>query len=101
MPKPTLHKLILTFEDLPLQEAVYKLFADPDFIRSEALLIGERYVKKLCTGFVSGGDFWGLDTVDERDSLDDIGEDVGAVESSPLLGGGLHQFVDHREAGGA
>ncbi len=32
-------KLILTFDDLPLQEAIKKLFDDPDFIRSEALLI--------------------------------------------------------------
>lgn len=37
MQKPK--KLVLTFDDLPLQEAVKKLFDDPDFIRSESLLI--------------------------------------------------------------
>jgi hypothetical protein len=31
-------KLILTFDDLPLQEAIKKLFEDPAFVRSEALL---------------------------------------------------------------
>lgn len=30
---------ILTFDDLPLQEAIRQLFDDPDFVRSEALLI--------------------------------------------------------------
>ena len=37
MQKPK--KLVLTFDDLPLQEAIKKLFEDPDFIRSESLLI--------------------------------------------------------------
>jgi len=32
-------KLILTFDDLPLQEATRLLFEDSDFVRSEALLI--------------------------------------------------------------
>lgn len=32
-------KLILTFDDLPLQEAIKKLFEDPEFVRSESLLI--------------------------------------------------------------
>jgi hypothetical protein len=32
-------KLTLTFEDLPLQESIKKLFEDPEFVRSEALLI--------------------------------------------------------------
>lgn len=32
-------KLILTFDDLPLQSAILDLFADPDFVKSEALLI--------------------------------------------------------------
>ena len=32
-------KLILTFDDLPLQEAIRLLFEDSDFVRSEALLI--------------------------------------------------------------
>lgn len=32
-------KLILTFDDLPLQEAVRLLFEDTEFVRSEALLI--------------------------------------------------------------
>jgi len=32
-------KMILTFDDLPLQEAIRKLFEDPEFVRSEALLI--------------------------------------------------------------
>lgn len=32
-------KLVLTFDDLSLQEAIKKLFEDPDFLRSEALLI--------------------------------------------------------------
>ncbi|MEQ1904339.1 MAG: hypothetical protein ABL888_09160 [Pirellulaceae bacterium] len=31
--------LLLTFNDLPLQEAVKKLFDDPSFVRSESLLI--------------------------------------------------------------
>ena len=38
----TLHKppkLKLTFNDLPLQEAIRQLFDDPKFVRSEALLI--------------------------------------------------------------
>ena len=37
MKKP--NKLILTFDDLPLQEAIRKLFEDPAFVRSETLLI--------------------------------------------------------------
>lgn len=36
---PRSSKMILTFEDLILQEAVFKLFQDPDFVRSELLLI--------------------------------------------------------------
>lgn len=32
-------KLILTFDDLPLQEAIRKLFEDAEFVRSESLLI--------------------------------------------------------------
>lgn len=32
-------KLILAFDDLPLQEAIRKLFEEPEFVRSEALLI--------------------------------------------------------------
>ena len=32
-------KLILTFDDLPLQEAIKKLFEDIEFVRSESLLI--------------------------------------------------------------
>jgi hypothetical protein len=32
-------KLIITFDDLPLQEAVRKLFDDPEFVRTESLLI--------------------------------------------------------------
>ncbi len=32
-------KLILTFDDLPLQEAIKKLFEDAEFVRSESLLI--------------------------------------------------------------
>lgn len=37
MHKPS--KLILTFDDLPLQEAIKSLFEEPAFVRSEALLI--------------------------------------------------------------
>ena len=32
-------KLTLTFDDLPRQEAVKKLFEDPEFVRSESILI--------------------------------------------------------------
>ena len=32
-------KLTLTFDDLPLQEAIKKLFEDPEFVRSESILI--------------------------------------------------------------
>ena len=32
-------KLVLTFDDLPLEQAIKKLFDDPDFVRSESLLI--------------------------------------------------------------
>lgn len=39
MPKPRRSNLVITFADLPLQLAVQKLFDDPDFVRSEALLI--------------------------------------------------------------
>jgi hypothetical protein len=35
-------KLIITFDDLPLQEAVRKLFEDPEFVRTESLLIEEQ-----------------------------------------------------------
>ena len=43
----------------------------------------------------------GFDSVDELNSLDDVGEVLGAVEQPPFLGGGLHQLEDHRQAGGA
>ena len=36
-------------------------------------------------GRISGGDF---DTVDEGDSLEDVGDQVGAVEQPPFLGSG-------------
>jgi hypothetical protein len=39
---PTQAKLIVTFDDLPLQEAIRKLFEEPDFVRSEALLISDQ-----------------------------------------------------------
>lgn len=32
-------KMLLTFSDLPLQEAIRKLFDDRDFVRSESILI--------------------------------------------------------------
>jgi hypothetical protein len=35
-------RLMVTFDDLPLQEAIRKLFDDPDFVRSEALLISDQ-----------------------------------------------------------
>jgi len=37
IPKQT--KLTVTFDDLPLQLAIRKIFDDPNFVRSEALLI--------------------------------------------------------------
>lgn len=43
----------------------------------------------------------GFDSVDELNSLDAVGEVLGAVEQPPSLGGGLHEFEDHRQAGGA
>jgi hypothetical protein len=35
-------KMCITFEDLPLLEAVRKLFDDPEFVRTESLLIEEQ-----------------------------------------------------------
>ena len=35
-------RLIITFDDLPLQEAILKLFEDPEFVRTESLLIEEQ-----------------------------------------------------------
>ena len=35
-------RLTITFDDLPLLEAVKKLFEDPEFVRTEALLIEEQ-----------------------------------------------------------
>lgn len=34
-----LHRLTLKFEELPLHEAIRKVFEHPEFVRSEALLI--------------------------------------------------------------
>lgn len=48
-------KLILTFEDLPLQEAIKKLFDDPEFVRSESLLItdaGREWVLQKVIGYL-------------------------------------------------
>jgi hypothetical protein len=42
MAKRYYQKLTITFEDLPLQEAIRKLFEDPEFVRTESLLIEER-----------------------------------------------------------
>jgi hypothetical protein len=42
MPSPDQARLLVTFADLPLQEAIRQLFVDPDFVRSEALLISDR-----------------------------------------------------------
>ena len=39
MPKILRQRLVITFDDLPLQEAVRKLFEDPEFVRTESLLI--------------------------------------------------------------
>ena len=41
----------------------------------------------------------GFDSVDELNSSDYVGDVLGAVEQPPALGGGLHQFEDHRQAG--
>lgn len=49
-------KLVLTFDDLPLQEAVRKLFEDPEFVRSESLLItdvGREWVLQKVIGNLS------------------------------------------------
>ena len=35
-------RLVITFDDLPLQEAIRKLFEDPEFVRTESLLIEEQ-----------------------------------------------------------
>ena len=43
----------------------------------------------------------GFDTVDELNSLDDVVEQLEAVEQPPSLGGGLHELEDHRQARGA
>lgn len=37
----SLRKQTLTFDDIPLQEAVYHLFQDVEFVRSEKLLIAD------------------------------------------------------------
>jgi hypothetical protein len=42
MSKMRRQKLVITFDDLPLQEAIRKLFEDPEFVRTESLLIEER-----------------------------------------------------------
>ena len=42
MAKRFRQKLFITFEDLPLLEAVRKLFDDPEFVRTESLLIEEQ-----------------------------------------------------------
>jgi hypothetical protein len=42
MATPGQARLIVTFEDLPLQEAIRKLFGETGFVRSEALLISDR-----------------------------------------------------------
>jgi len=42
MSKTSRPKLIITFEDLPLQEAIRQLFDDPGFVRTESLLIEEK-----------------------------------------------------------
>ena len=39
-----------------------------------------------------------MDSVDEFDSLDDAGDDLGAVEEPPPFGGGFHELEDHGEA---
>lgn len=50
-------------------------------------------------GKFSGGGLFLFDSVDERGSLNDFGEEFGSVEGSPFLLGGLHELEDHREAG--
>ena len=42
MAKIPRQRLLITFDDLPLQEAIRKLFEDPDFVRTESLLIEEQ-----------------------------------------------------------
>ncbi|MBN2218057.1 MAG: hypothetical protein JW719_11850 [Pirellulales bacterium] len=41
MAKRSSKRLIITFDDLPLQEAIRKLFEDSEFVRTESLLIEE------------------------------------------------------------
>lgn len=38
-------------------------------------------------------------SVDELDSLEDVGQDVGTTQRSPFFLRGLHQLVDHGQAG--
>ena len=42
MGKISRQRLVITFDDLALQEAVRKLFEDPEFVRTESLLIEEK-----------------------------------------------------------
>ena len=48
---------------------------------------------------LSGGGGLGFDSIDELNTGDHVGQELGAVEQPPFLGSGLHQFEDHREAG--
>ena len=47
---------------------------------------------------VSGGGGLEFETVDELNSGNHVGQELGAIEEPPFLGRGLHQFEDHREA---
>lgn len=47
----------------------------------------------------SGGSLGFFYSVDELDSLKDVGQDIGSVEQPPFFLGGLHQLVHHRQAG--
>ena len=48
--------------------------------------------------WVSGGGGLGFESVDELNSGNHVGQELGAIEEPPFLGRGLHQFEDHREA---
>lgn len=69
--------------------------------RTTSLLLRKSEILSIVVyGRFSGGDFGGFLSVDERNSSDHVGDELGAVEQPPSLGSRLHQLVDHRQAGG-
>ena len=57
-------------------------------------------LSNVVDGTLLGGDFL-FDSVDEFDSLKDVGQKFGAVEESPLLGCGFYELETRPDGGGA